>query len=62
MHFCIVSVKALNRYDVKKMDNQTGGITMTKKEVSVAKLARLLELNPSLAPGDFLPGRVICVP
>ena len=24
--------------------------------------ARLLELNPSLAPGDFLPGRVICVP
>ena len=24
--------------------------------------ARLLELNPSLAPGDFLPGRVICIP
>ncbi len=23
---------------------------------------RLLELNPQLAPSDFLPGRVICVP
>jgi len=24
--------------------------------------ARLLQANPSLAPGDFLPGRVICLP
>ena len=23
---------------------------------------RLLQVNPSLAPGDFLPGRVICLP
>ena len=46
------------------------GVTSGLRQADIEGLVRslntapdvLLRLNPSLAPGDFLPGRVICIP